>query len=334
MNDPAVKEDSAGQPKQQFAGFWSSDRNFGLRCGQAISDDGIRGYYIDFRIKAPSPDWPPPWLEPFDERLHIAPIQWALGCHERWIAGEGDRWLSGALLAAEDLIAGQCRDGGDQDGGWVHNSPYPHTFLLRPPWVSGISQGEGASLMVRLHAATGDDRFAEAARRALRPLRVASERGGVRASLDARPFPEEYPTTPPSYVLNGAIFGLWGIHDVAVGLADVEAQQELAVGLEMLEASLHRWDLGWWSRYDLHPHPIPNPASSAYHALHISQLQALSQIAPRSEFERVLRRFESYSNSRAARTRALAHKVAFRLAVPRNPSLSRLVAWGRTAVRR
>jgi len=334
MSDPAADEDGAGQPTQQFAGFWSSARTFGLRCGQAISRGEVRGYYIDFRIKARSPNWPPAWLDPVEERLHVVTIQWALGCYERWIAGEGDRWLAGALLAAEELLETQCLDGGDQDGGWVHHSPYPHTFRLKPPWVSGISQGEGASLMVRLHAATGDDRFAGAALRALGPMRVPTQRGGVGTTLDGRPFPEEYPTTPPSYVLNGAIFGLWGIHDVAVGLADGGAQQELAACLEMLEASLHRWDLGWWSRYDLHPHLVLNPASSAYHALHVSQLQALSMIAPRPEFERVLRRFESYSTSRAARARALVHKVAFRLAVPRNPTLSRRLPWGAHAVRR
>jgi hypothetical protein len=134
-------------------------------------------------------------------------------------------------------------------------------------------------------------------------------------------------------VLNGAIFALFGLHDVATALDDDTARGDLLEGLEMLEEALPRWDTGWWSLYDLHPHPVPNVASSAYHALHISQLRALLAIAPRPMFKRTLDRFERYSHSRLNRARVLAAKAVFRFLVPRSRTYATLAPWCRTPLR-
>src|SRR4029077_6279457 len=135
-----------------------------------------------------------------------------------------------------------------------------------------------------MHLETGDDRYADAARRALEPLGVDSSEGGVRALLDGRPWPEEYPTSPPSYVLNGAMFAIWGVRDVGLGLDDRAARETFDELVNTLAESLHRWDLGYWSRYDLSPHPTINVASSFYHNLHINQLRAMNLLAPRPQF--------------------------------------------------
>jgi hypothetical protein len=94
-------------------------------------------------------------------------------------------------------------------------------------------------------------------------------------------------------------------------------------GVETLAANIARWDLGYWSRYDLYPHPIVNVASPAYHALHVTQLRAMSLIAQDDRLDRMRARFESYQLSRTNRWRAFAAKAAFRLRVPRNQLLGR-----------
>jgi hypothetical protein len=180
-----------------------------------------------------------------------------------------------------------------------------------------MAQGEGASLLVRLHAATGDDRFATAARRGVGPMGVPVERGGVQTDLDGGPWYEEYPTTPASYVLNGGIFALWGLRDVGAALSDDPTRRAFEAGLDCLAANLHHWDTGWWSVYDLYPHRARNVSSPAYHELHVAQLRAMEAVEPQPEVARTLARFEHYAASRASRARALAAKVAFRLAVPR-----------------
>ena len=151
-------------------------------------------------------------------------------------------------------------------------------------------------------------------------MRLPSAEGGVQARLDGRPWPEEYPTDPPSYVLNGGIFALWGCYDVGAGAGRrCRSRARSRRAPTRWRANLHRWDTGYWSRYDLFPHPVMNVASSFYHALHTSQLEAMQVIAPRPEFadgSGALRR--ATRTRRLNGSRAFARKVLFRLAVPRN----------------
>jgi heparosan-N-sulfate-glucuronate 5-epimerase len=301
--------------------FFSSSASFAPEIGSMVRPAEPRGYYIDFSFKAESPRWPPEWLPPREHQLHVATVQWALGCHERYLKGEGEQWLAAARAAGEYLVSEQEPDG-PMEGGWVHHSPMPNTFALQPPWISAIAQGEGASLLTRLHIETGEDQFAQAARGALLPYEVSGGDGGVLATLGAGPFFEEYPTEPPSFVLNGGIFALWGAYDVGVGLGSERASELFARGLETLAENIGRWDTGHWSLYCLHMKPMRNFASSAYHLLHIRQLRAMGLIARRPELDAAADRFEAYRLARRNRIRAFARKGAFRLVVPRNRLLS------------
>jgi hypothetical protein len=188
-------------------------------------------------------------------------------------------------------------------------------------------QGEGASLLVRLFKETGKEHYAEAARRALLPLELDAASGGVQALLEGRPFPEEYPTTPPSHVLNGGMFAMWGLHDVGVGLDERATLAAFAQAVDTLAANLHLWDLGYWSRYDLFPHPVPNVASSFYHDLHINQLRAMHQLSPRADLAETAARWADYAASARHRGRALAQKAVFRMLVPRNRLLAQRLPW-------
>jgi heparosan-N-sulfate-glucuronate 5-epimerase len=312
--------------KRPYAGFFSSVASFSLPAGAHVTPGAVRGYYIDMRIKAETPEWPPHGMSPPELRLHVATAQWGLGAYERYLAGDGQAWLVAALSCADELL-GQQQASGALAGGWVHTRPFPHTFPLRPPWLSAMSQGEGASLMVRMHAETGEQRYAQAARQALLPYQLDSSDGGVRAMLAGRPFPEEYPTSPPSFVLNGGIFAIWGLHDVGVGLGEPQALAAFERAVDTLAANLHRWDLGYWSRYDLFPHPVPNVASSFYHDLHIKQLRMTNLLAPRPELADAAERWAGYTDSSMNRSRAFAGKALFRVLVPRSSAVARRLPW-------
>lgn len=316
-------------PLARVRGFWqehpgvpnvlSTAGSFSPPVGSHLSGDG---YYLDFSVKADEPVWPAAWLESREKQLHVATAQLGLGCYERYLSGDGEEWLDTAVAIADYLIDDQA-----PDGGWPHQMAMPHSYWLRAPWLSAMAQGEGASLLVRVGDVTGDERYGAAAIRALEPMRVPSRAGGVRAELDGGFFPEEYPSDPPSYVLNGAIFALWGCRDVAMRLGDEGAAALYAEGIDTLAANIHRYDAGYWSMYDLFPHPVRNVASGAYHRLHLNQLRALQEVSPRPEFAATISRFEGYENSRACAARATAEKVAFRLAVPRNDWLALRMPW-------
>lgn len=281
----------------------------------------MRGYPIDLREKAPSCDWPPRWLEVPGSHRFIRIAQWGLGAYERYLAGDGDHWLSALEPAGRYLLSSQVRSG-PQTGGWLEPLGSVYTFRVPGPWLSGMAQGECASLLIRLYLETSREEFARAAADALRPLTLSTSRGGVQADLSGHGFPEEYPTARPSFVLNGAIFAIWGLHDVWRGLGDDRAAEAFQAATEMLVESLPRWDLGYWSRYDLYPHPgVSNVASFSYHRLHINQLRAYHRLEPRPEFADMAARFEDYGARRANQVRAFMHKACFRVIVPRGPRL-------------
>lgn len=303
----------------------STASSFSPPVGSHI-DSSVRGYYIDFRLKPDVPVWPPEWLLTGGRQIYVALAQWGLGCYERYLWGEGPEWLGTAVAAADQMLADQER-GGPLSGGWAHRFSLGHTYRLDPPWLSGMAQGEGASLLVRAWRETGRDEFADAALKALESMRVLSEHGGVRAELDGGFFCEEYPTTPPSYVLNGGIFGLWGCYDVAQALGDEDARALFDEGVATLAESLWRYDTGRWSRYDLFPHPVANIASSAYHRLHITQLRAMDQVASHPTFAQTASKWEGYAESRAANADAFVRKTTFRVLVPRNKLLAHRLPW-------
>lgn len=300
--------------------------DFVAPSGSRIDPLHPAGYYIDLRAKADSPHHPPVWWPRMASEPRVVVAQWALGCWEHYLAGDGDRWLEAARWAADRLLEQQHRDG-PSAGGWTHEYSYRHTYRIAPPWMSGMAQGQCASLLVRIHDATGDERYAEAALAALGPMRKRVSEGGVAGEIEGGWVPEEYPTQPSSHVLNGAIFGVWGVYDVAAALGDRDADALAREGIATLAASLHLFDTGFWSRYDLYPHPVANVASPMYHRLHINQLRAMTSISTDARFAATADRFEGYAGSRTGLARAYAHKIVFRTLVPRNRWLAHRLPW-------
>jgi heparosan-N-sulfate-glucuronate 5-epimerase len=299
------------------AGFFSSSRRLRLSVGTRFSGSGRRGYYIDLTAKATQAGpWPPPWLRA--GHGHVALAQLGLGHFERYAATGADRHLAAARTAGDHLVSTQVREAGVHSGGWLHTFPYVHRAPLRTPWLSAMAQGEAASLLTRLFVETGDERYAESAVLALRPMRVPVESGGVLGEMGGLPFLEEYPTNPQSHVLNGAIFALWGARDVALATSDSDAERLQTDVVATLKATCARWDTGRWSRYDLFPTPPRNVSSSFYHQLHINQLKALHILYGAPEFQGLAARFEAYAANPLLRAAAFVSKVAYRVAIPRH----------------
>ena len=285
-----------------------------LPIGRSIEPAGIRGYYIDFRSKNASAAWPPEWFPWPGFHRFMGVAQWGLGAFERYLLGEGEAWLAASTAAARYVVEQQERSGSLR-GGWLEPRGHRHTFTTPAPWLSAMAQGQCASLLVRVGRETGDDELLESAASGLRPMVVQVDAGGVAARLDGGLFLEEYPTDPPSLVLNGAIFALWGAFDVARALGNDLGTRIFAEAGDTLAANLDRWDTGFWSRYDLYPHRLVNVASPFYHALHIEQLDAMNRIAPAPAYAALAARFRGQAASMPNRARALVQKAAFRLVV-------------------
>src|SRR4029079_16988787 len=74
----------------------------------------------------------------------------------------------------------------------------------------------GMSLLVRAAQATGDSAFADGAHRAFQSFqRSVSAGGGVVEDDRGDLLAEESLVEPPSHILNGFIWALWGVYDYA-----------------------------------------------------------------------------------------------------------------------
>jgi NADH-quinone oxidoreductase subunit N len=177
-----------------------------------------------------------------------------------------------------------------RSGAWTYDFEYspPSTGgTLRSGWPSTIVQGLAMSLLTRLYAQTENQAYLAAARRAVRPLERPVERGGLLASLRGHPFFEEYPTRPPSFVLNGFIFTLLGLYDVSP--YSQQAHRAYRAGRKTLQQVLPLYDEGRrGTAYNL-VH-LTNPGRSIHWAgclyvrLHVVLLDAMNSIEPNAVY--------------------------------------------------
>lgn len=175
-----------------------------------------------------------------------------------------------------------------KSGGWpnpVKRSLNGFTEL-KAGWLSAMGQGHAISVLARAYYHSGGDkRYLKSAALGLKPFRVNSNEGGVLAQfMEKYYWYEEYPTTPPSFVLNGFIYALLGLYDLnstAPTNIGLEAGQLFNQGMLSLKKMLLLYDTGSGTSYDLRHLSLgtaPNLARDDYHATHVSQLLLLSTI--------------------------------------------------------
>jgi hypothetical protein len=243
----------------------------------------------------------------------IAIAQWGLGNHNLFAeTGDASRRAK-FLLAAEWLVANlqpnQCGV-----PVWQHHFDWEYRTTLRAPWHSGLAQGQGVSLLLRAHHETHDARYLVAARHAFISLQVPVDQGGVLFTDEqGDPWIEEYVVAPPTHILNGFIWALWGVYDYHLSTREAEARVLFQRCVGTLLRNLGRYDTGYWSLYEQSQTKLKMLASPFYHRLHIVQLQIMCGMTGEGEFARTAQRWQNYSERRSNRTRALVEKGLFKL---------------------
>nr|SVE76253.1 EOG090X0272 [Daphnia longispina] len=198
----------------------------------------------------------------------------------------------------------------DSSGGWpigVKRKIASGRADLDPGWYSAMGQGQAMSLLMRAFYRSGKPHYLESALKGMQPFSKSSTEGGVRAYfMNQYPWYEEYPTVPPSFVLNGFIYSLIGLYDV-VSLAPLnqvgDAQLLFDQGMHSLKKLLPLFDTGSGSVYDLRHFTLglaPNIARWDYHSTHINQLLLLSTIDSDPILTNVAERWISYMSGKRA----------------------------------
>lgn len=247
------------------------------------------------------------------QRNPIAIAQYGLGNVNRYLESGEQRRFDEAIRVADWLL----RSGRENAHGiwvWCHEFDWEYRDTLRSGWYSGLAQGQGISMLLRAHLLTQDDRYLHGAHRAFEALQRPVADGGVLV-VDERghTWIEEYLVDPPTHILNGFIWALWGVHDLRLATGDPAAATLFDASLATLRARLGEFDTGYWSLYERSGLRMKMLASPFYHRLHIVQLRVLARLTGDPTFTRWADRWEGYARSTWNRRRAFAEKVAFKV---------------------
>jgi len=243
----------------------------------------------------------------------IAIAQYGLGNYNLWRRSRDPARKRKFLLIADWLVS-HLEPNWKGISVWNHQFNWEYRDTLKAPWYSALAQGQGISVLLRAHKETGEGRYQEAACRAFASFQCPVEEGGV-AFIDESGdlWFEEYIVSPPTHILNGFIWALWGIYDYAIATNEIAARELFSRGVRTLLHNLGRYDLGFWSLYEQSGTRLPMVASTFYHRLHIVQLRVMHRLTGEGLFARVADRWEDYTRSRLNRARALAYKSVFKL---------------------
>jgi heparosan-N-sulfate-glucuronate 5-epimerase len=243
----------------------------------------------------------------------IAIAQWGLAnCNCFCQTGEEGRWRK--TLKAADWLTANLEQNAHGLWVWNHHFDWDYRDTLQAPWYSGLAQGQGVSLLLRAHAHSGDEKYLRAAEQAFAPLTRPVAEGGVLFEDEKKNlWIEEYLVDPPTHILNGFMWALWGVFDYWLARADSAAKNIFDRGVDTLLLNLPRFDTGYWSLYEQSGTRLKMLASPFYHQLHVVQLRVMSRLTGDARFVAVADRWEGYSRHRAYRTRALVEKSAFKL---------------------
>lgn len=243
----------------------------------------------------------------------IAIAQWGLGNHTLFCR-TGDAETKAKFLKASDWLCESLEKNSRGLWVWNHYFDWEYRNRLRSPWYSGLAQGQGISLLLRAHEETHSSRYLETAGRAVESFSKATSEGGV-AFTDERGdiWFEEYIVSPPTHILNGFVWALWGVYDYYLATHSGVALELFSAGVQTLLRNLEKYDFGFWSLYEQSGTLLPMIASPFYHRLHIVQLRIMFQLTGDQTFSDYANRWAAYERNPIKRTRALCYKGAFKL---------------------
>ena len=301
--------------------FWHETPEVNARA----SVDRLGEYYMLFRQKA---DYAGPYDAAGIPMLNyhgviglqynpIAIAQWGLANYNRFCeTGDEARWQK--TLRAVDWLTANLEQNAHGLWVWNHHFDWEYRDPLKAPWYSGLAQGQGVSLLLRAHARSDDERYLRAAERAFVALTRPIAEGGVlfedvSENEEKNLWIEEYLVDPPTHILNGFMWALWGVFDFWLARADISAKEIFDRGAETLIRNLGRFDTGYWSLYEQSGTRLKMLASPFYHRLHVVQLRVMAKLTGDVRFVSAAERWEGYARRRGNRTRALVEKSVFKL---------------------
>ena len=234
--------------------------------GRVYSKDHIAGFYNDLTEKVYkrncNSDVPVSKMDDGSQVYFVIEIaQYGLGAFDIYLQTSDQYYLKIAENCARWLLDNQ-----ESDGSW---STFRHLYPDHP--YSSMAQSEGACLFMRLYTVNADKHYLERAEKAINFMLIPVEDGGCTLYDDDEVYLCEYTDPSRSVVLNGWIFSIWCLYDYLKIANDQRIKEVYRKTLSSLTKSLHKFDISYWSSYDL----SNRICSPFYHKLHLAQLDVM-----------------------------------------------------------
>ena len=228
----------------------------------------------------------------------IAIIQYGLMKHDNFLKDNKNQQNKIDLLNCIKWLDDNSETLGDSI---VWRNEKNFQYNLEKGWISAMYQGQAISLYLRAYQLFNNEAYLRTAEKAFKSLYIDVDDGGVqRIDQAGNLWLEEYPTTPPSYVLNGFIYGFLGILDLYRVSKNKEAKKMFDDCLKTVEENLSKYDKWYWSVYDQKKKQL---VSFYYQKnVHIPLMKILFQLTKKSIFNHYAVKWEKQLNSRLCRS--------------------------------
>lgn len=244
----------------------------------------------------------------------IAIAQWALGQYNLWRkTQDNENYLK--FINGADWLVDNLKLNSNKVDVWNHYFDWTYKETLVNPWYSGLAQGQGLSVLARAYKISQDPKYLEAAKKVYKSFLIDTIDGGVTfADKDNNIWIEEYiMKDSPTHILNGFIWGLWGIYDYWLLTNNNEVKNLFDKYVKTIFANISKYDIGYWSLYELSNLRIKMRASIFYHKLHIIQLKILSEMTGIHEFKNIAKKWNEYLKQKPNKIRAIFMKILFKI---------------------
>lgn len=219
----------------------------------------------------------------------------ALGRYTRWRYSNRDELRKDFLHLADWFCENVSRN--KNKIYWFYNFDW---FHHKAPWISGLSQAHGISVLLRAASITGKRIYAELAKGAVETMCCPLNKGGTATiEKDGSICFQESLILPSSYILNGHLFSCFAAWEAAQFFNNSHYNEAADKGFYFVQQRITDYDLGFWSCYSLMQKAgLADIASTHYHDVHIAQFTVAYAITKNPIFLEIATRFRDYQSKR------------------------------------
>lgn len=175
----------------------------------------------------------------------IAIAQYGLGNYNQFCR-TGDSERRQKFIAVANWLISNLEQNSSGLWVWHHHFDWEYRTLLKAPWYSGLAQGQGISLLLRAYKLTGEKKYLDTANLAFESFNKEIKEGGViYVDGEGAVWIEEYIVDPPTHILNGFIWALWGVYDYYLGTNDKIAKKIFDHCTQTIAKNLYKYDTGF-----------------------------------------------------------------------------------------